>query len=154
MELRYKEDSDNWEVTVSPGEALLLMSYLANKLVCSQMIPIKFMTTQFKPSQPIAAMLDATTIEELHLRKDHIIVLEQNNIKCLSDLVSKTERELLACKGIKLSRIEIYERALAKIGLRLRGRNRFVDPPSPIPGDVSDNDLRHSMPFLRLPRHR
>jgi hypothetical protein len=92
MELRFKEENDNWEVTISPGEALLLMSYLAGKLACSQTIPVKFTTTQFKPSQPTTPILDATTIQELKLRRDHEMALEDNGIKYLSDLVSKTER--------------------------------------------------------------
>jgi hypothetical protein len=154
MEFRYIEDTDNWEVTVSPGEALLLMSYLATKLACSQTIPVKFTTTQFKPSQPITPILDATSVNEMCLKKEHVMVLEENSIKYLSDLVSKTEKDLMALKGIKLARIRIYELALAGMGLRLRGKNRFTDPPSPSLEGLTDNDLRHQVPGVRLPRHR
>jgi hypothetical protein len=151
MELRFKEENDNWEVTISPGEALLLMSYLAGKLACSQTIPVKFTTTQFKPSQPITPILDATTIQELKLERIHELALEGNGIKYLSELVSRTERELLAMKGIKLTRLKMYELSLAAMGLRLRGHNRFTDQPEPpIPEAATDNELRHQMRAMRF----
>lgn len=127
MEIKYKPDEEHWEITVKPGEALLLIAYLGNKLVYGQQEPITFHTSQFKVTQPLPSLLEDSSLEDLQLRKDHVLALEAAGVKTLSILVSKTESQLMTHKGIKENRLKIYEEALNKLGLRLRGRNRFLD---------------------------
>jgi DNA-directed RNA polymerase alpha subunit len=129
MEIKFCPDDDNFAITVNPGEAMLLLSYLAGQLAFNQRSNITFKTTQFKVLSPLQPILDTIQITELEIPKDLRLALTAASITHISTLVGMSESKLLSTKGIGMPRLKLIETGLAKLGLRLRGTNRFLDTP-------------------------